>query len=75
MLLGAGRRKKDDEIDPAAGITITKKVGDEVKPNDTICVLHTNLKDFKEAEIMARNAFIISDTKLEHVKYIYETIE
>lgn len=75
ILLGAGRRKKDDEIDPAAGITITKKVGDEVKPNDTICVLHTNLKDFKEAEIMARNAFIISDTKLEHVKYIYETIE
>jgi len=75
MLLGAGRKKKEDEIDPAAGITITKKVGDEVNPGDTICILHTNLENFKEAETIARRAFVISETKVKPVKYIYEVIE
>ncbi|HHV97759.1 MAG TPA: pyrimidine-nucleoside phosphorylase [Clostridiaceae bacterium] len=75
MLLGAGRQKKDDEIDAAAGITVTKKVGDEVNPGETICILHTNLTNYEEAEVMARKAFVISDIKVSPVKYIYEVIE
>ncbi|MCM8711061.1 pyrimidine-nucleoside phosphorylase [Clostridium sp. SYSU_GA19001] len=74
MLLGAGRKTKEDTIDHAAGITMVKKAGDLVKENDTICILHTNLKDCSEAETMARNAYNIGSEEIKFNKYIYEVI-
>jgi pyrimidine-nucleoside phosphorylase len=40
--LGAGRKKKEDSIDPTAGITLLKKVGDRVSKGETIFRFHTN---------------------------------
>ncbi len=37
---GAGRQRKEDAIDPAAGIVIERTVGDEVRTGDTIAVVH-----------------------------------
>jgi pyrimidine-nucleoside phosphorylase len=74
MLLGAGRQKKDDIIDYAAGVTLLKKVGERVSINDTICILHTNLKNIQEAETMAQSAFSISEVQPENIKYVYEVI-
>ena len=42
MMLGAGRKTKDDVIDPAAGICMEKKVGDRVAAGDVLAVLHTS---------------------------------
>ncbi|MBE5809208.1 MAG: pyrimidine-nucleoside phosphorylase, partial [Clostridiales bacterium] len=39
-LLGAGRAQKTDEIDPAVGIVMKKRVGDPVKRGETVCTLH-----------------------------------
>ena len=75
MMLGAGRRKKEDAIDFAAGITIKKKLGDHVNLGDVLCILHTNLDDITEAERVVRSAFVISGHKPEAVKYIYEIVE
>ncbi|NLK21728.1 MAG: pyrimidine-nucleoside phosphorylase [Epulopiscium sp.] len=75
MLLGAGRRTKEDKIDFSAGITIVKKIGDKIKFDDTICILHTNLEKIKEAKKIAKDAFIITDLKPEPIKYIYEVIQ
>lgn len=41
-LLGAGRMKKDDPIDPAAGIVLAHKTGDYVPAGEIIAWLHTN---------------------------------
>lgn len=41
MLLGAGRQTLTDEIDYHAGVTLRKKVGDEVKAGEVIAVLHS----------------------------------
>ena len=41
-MLGAGRLRKEDEIDPLAGITAAKKLGDEVKAGEVIAVLYTS---------------------------------
>lgn len=46
--LGAGRKRVDDVIDPAAGIVLNKKVGDAVEANETLAVVHTNRKDVLE---------------------------
>lgn len=74
MLLGAGRKTKEDKIDFSAGITLIKKVGDKVNTDDTICILHTNLDDTRESENMIRSAYSFSDIQVNPQKYIYDVI-
>lgn len=40
--LGAGREKKEDNIDMSAGIILNRKVGDVVKCGDILAYIHTN---------------------------------
>ncbi|WP_088187253.1 pyrimidine-nucleoside phosphorylase [Desulfosporosinus sp. FKA] len=75
MLLGAGRKKKEDVIDFSAGVTMVKKVGDKVSLGDTICILHTNLKDYQEAVEMVKQAYSFSNIKPKPSKYVYEVIQ
>jgi pyrimidine-nucleoside phosphorylase len=42
MILGAGRAQAEDQIDPAAGIVLERKVGDQVSLGDTLAVVHTS---------------------------------
>lgn len=41
-LLGAGRTRIGEGVDPAAGIVLAKKVGDQVREGDVIATLHTS---------------------------------
>ena len=41
MLLGAGRAKKEDTIDPSAGIRLLQKTGDFVEKGQPLCRLYT----------------------------------
>ncbi|MDS1030119.1 pyrimidine-nucleoside phosphorylase [Bacillota bacterium LX-D] len=74
MMLGAGRKNKEDTIDFSAGVTLNKKVGDKVRENDTICTLHTNLENFKDIEKMVKSAYSIGILKPKSINYIYEII-
>lgn len=40
--LGAGRRSKEDTIDPTAGIILNKKTGDKIEEGETILTFYTN---------------------------------
>jgi len=51
MMLGGGREKIEDAIDPAAGIVLEKKVGDAVQAGETLCTAHFN-RDARHAEAM-----------------------
>jgi pyrimidine-nucleoside phosphorylase/thymidine phosphorylase len=75
MLLGAGRRTKEDKIDFSAGISMKKKVGDAVIKGDTLCVLHTNMEDISEAKRIALDAYCIGKTQEKIEKYVYEVIQ
>ena len=51
LLLGAGRNKKEDEIDFSAGIYLRAKTGDFVKKGDVIATLYTSKEGlFENAE-------------------------
>lgn len=64
VLLGAGRIKKEDSIDFAAGITMHKKLGDFVKAGESICTFYANDKAlFTAAEEMYRDGLVICDEK------------
>ncbi len=43
LLLGAGRRTKEEAIDPAAGVMIERRVGDPVTAGEPLAIVHTNL--------------------------------
>ena len=40
--LGAGRRNKEDKIDPTVGIVLNKHLGDRVEKDDLLCTLYVN---------------------------------
>jgi pyrimidine-nucleoside phosphorylase len=42
VILGGGREKKEDSIDPAVGLFLHKKVGDPVAKGEPICTIHYN---------------------------------
>lgn len=44
-MLGAGRIKKEDEIDYSAGIFVNKKVGDYVEIKEPLAFIYTNKED------------------------------
>lgn len=45
VLLGAGRRQKDEEVDLTVGIEVLKKVGDGVKAGEPVFRVHYNLEE------------------------------
>jgi pyrimidine-nucleoside phosphorylase len=42
VILGGGRERKEDSVDPAVGIVLHKKVGDRVNVGESIAAIHYN---------------------------------
>ena len=62
--LGAGRIKKEDEIDLFAGVVLHKVVGDKVSKNDVIMTIYSKDKfNIKDATEMLEDAIIYSDVE------------
>jgi pyrimidine-nucleoside phosphorylase/thymidine phosphorylase len=65
MVLGAGRERVEDVIDPGAGLLVAKKLGDRVERGEPLLTLHYNdSRRSSEAEEMARRAYSLSGTPL-----------
>ena len=62
--LGAGRKTKEDTIDPKAGIILFKKLGDFVNKDEFICELHSDSK----AKIKLAEQMIIESIKFSKKK-------
>ncbi len=57
MILGGGREKMSDAVDPAVGLVLEKKTGDAVKAGQTLCVVHYNsdARLRESAELLAKS--------------------
>ncbi len=40
VILGGGRERKEDSVDPAVGIVVHKKIGDTVSAGEALCTIH-----------------------------------
>ena len=75
VLLGAGRIKKEDSIDFAAGIIMHKKLGDTVKAGEPICTLYADDDAlFAAAEEMYVGGLTIGAEKPEVPPLIYARV-
>jgi thymidine phosphorylase len=60
VVLGGGRRRKEDRIDPAVGVTVLVRLGDEVREGEPLAVLH-HRGDPSAAAALVAGAYRIED--------------
>ncbi len=64
VVLGGGREKKEDKIDPAVGLEFHKRIGDAVERGEPLCTLHYNADArLAEAQRLAETAYRIAPEK------------
>jgi pyrimidine-nucleoside phosphorylase len=74
-MIGAGRDKKEDSIDPAVGIILEVKTGEKVDAGSVLCRLYYTKEDrVEEAAEMVEDAFRISAQKPEERELILEVV-
>jgi pyrimidine-nucleoside phosphorylase len=63
MMLGAGRARVEDRVDPAAGVVVTRKPGDQVTAGDPVLILHyDDERKLPDAMKTAAAAIAIAET-------------
>lgn len=74
-MIGAGRDRKEDPIDPAVGVILEVKVGQRVEAGSVLCRLyHTREDRLDEAAELVEDAFRISGVKPEPRPLILEVV-
>ncbi|MBQ3834946.1 MAG: thymidine phosphorylase [Elusimicrobia bacterium] len=73
-LLGAGRLKTEDKIDPVSGIIFNKKTGDKINKGDILFELHYNKADIDGILKILKKSYDIIEHKPDVQKRVLETI-
>jgi pyrimidine-nucleoside phosphorylase/thymidine phosphorylase len=74
-MIGAGRERKEDSIDPAVGIILEVKVGEKVDAGSVLCrIYYTREEHVEEAAEMVEDAFRISAQKPDERELILEVV-
>jgi thymidine phosphorylase len=76
VLLGGGREKVEDRVDPAVGIMVHKKLGDPVSAGDSLCTIHYNSQErLERATPFLEESYTISAARpTEERKLVYRVI-
>jgi pyrimidine-nucleoside phosphorylase len=74
-MMGAGRERKEDNIDPAVGVILEVKAGEKVEAGSVLCRLYyTGEENLDEAAELVEDAFRISGTRPEERELILEVV-
>jgi thymidine phosphorylase len=73
LALGAGRRKKGEEIDPGAGVEVLVKAGDRVEEGEPVARLYGG-RNVERAETLVREALEVSDEPVEAAPAILDSL-
>jgi pyrimidine-nucleoside phosphorylase/thymidine phosphorylase len=75
MLLGGGRAKITDKIDPAVGLMLHKKVGDAVEKGERLCTIYYKSEGrLAEAKRLLEESFVVGE-KAEKRPLIHRVID
>lgn len=67
MILGAGRRTKEDQIDFSVGLMLRKKVADSVVEGETLVTIYANSPDVEDVKAKIYESITIAETADEPV--------
>src|SRR5690242_8019746 len=74
-MIGAGRNRKEDSIDPAVGIILEVKVGEKVDAGSVLCrIYYTREENVESAAEIVEDAFRISAQKPDERELILEVV-
>jgi pyrimidine-nucleoside phosphorylase len=63
VILGGGRERKEDSVDPAVGIVLHKKVGDRVAAGEPLATIHYNAEaQVARARQLIEASCVVADT-------------
>jgi pyrimidine-nucleoside phosphorylase len=75
VILGGGRERKEDAVDPAVGIVLHKKVGDRVATGEPVATIHYNQESRAErARQLILESFQIGDVAPANRRLIHKII-
>ena len=75
-MIGAGRAKVTDRIDPAVGILMKKRYGDRVTENEPYAYIYINDEThLAEAEKYLASTVTFTDEAPEELPLIYDVVE
>ncbi len=75
LLLGAGRRRKDDVLDLSVGVRILAKSGTRVEPGEPLAEIHAGSEAAAESAAgLLRKAFSLSEEGVERAPPEYEVV-
>ena len=76
LLLGGGRRSKEDVIDLSVGVLLKKKVGDPILKGEPLAILHANDgQKLREAKTRLLGAYTIVEKPVERSPFIKKIIK
>jgi pyrimidine-nucleoside phosphorylase len=69
VILGGGREKKEDSVDPAVGLVLHKKVSDRVAAGEPLCTIHYNSETLAaRARKLVEESYQIADAPPAHMR-------
>ena len=75
-VLGAGRLKKEDTVDPAVGLVMKKRIGDFVKAGECWCTLHVGAaSDLNQARSLMDQALSLSPIRQPAPRLIHAVVD
>lgn len=76
MLLGAGRRKKEDVIDPSVGLKFYLNIGDKVKKGDLIGeIFYNDSRNLEESIRNLKESIKLSSQVIGKEKTVYQIVD
>ncbi|GAC1652137.1 MAG: pyrimidine-nucleoside phosphorylase [Acidobacteriaceae bacterium] len=76
VLLGGGRSRKEDAIDPTVGMVLHKKCGNAVHAGEALCTIHFNEeRRADEAENLIHSAYLIENNTPKARPLIFAVLE
>jgi pyrimidine-nucleoside phosphorylase len=75
VVLGGGRERKEDSVDPSVGLVLHHKVGDKVKLGDSLCTIHYNSEmRASQARQLIQESYTISDMPPLHQRPLVHSV-
>ncbi len=75
VILGGGRERKEDSVDPAVGIVLHKKVGDRVDRGEALATIHYNNEGQAErARQLVEASCVVTDAALSKTRPLIHKI-